>query len=92
MLVVAFEVDVRRPARARRARFSTAMCEQPESNQTSRMSVSLRNAVLPHAHGSSWKSDDRALVPGVGAFVAEDAPSTFANSSGDVTGSLHCSQ
>src|SRR5437667_11744066 len=27
---------------------STARCEQPESNQTSRMSFSLRQALLPH--------------------------------------------
>ena len=53
MLVVAFEVDVGRPRRAPARGFSTAMCEQPESNQTSRMSVSLRNDVLPHWHGWS---------------------------------------
>ena len=48
VLVAALEVDVGRPGQVRRACPRTAAWEEPESNQTSRMSVSLSKSVPPH--------------------------------------------
>ncbi len=47
MLVRAFEVHVRRVAKLKAPRKHPAMA-RPDSNQTSRMSPSLRKSVPPH--------------------------------------------
>src|SRR6266568_6729292 len=73
--------------------FKTAMCEHPESNHTSRMSVSFRNVLHPHAHANPVVR--KSLI---GCSNHASAPSrrkistTRLKHSGDVTGSAHFSQ